>query len=471
MVTRTAGGRLGAAGALGLLVAWAIIAVAGTARAQQFAERDNFSFADDGQYAPTDDFNSFYSGEVPAGCGADCGACGYYDDCDVCGGSHMPDQECPLVGCTGGERWWFGAEYLLWKTDSTHLPPLVTDSPILTVPVLGSQSTQVLSAEKVAESWRSGYRLEMGIWFDDCNTLALVGDYFNIGNDDYDYFYPGDSGRNTGRPFFNTQSGVQNVLPISGTYINPDPPNPMFPFIVRDGTISVTADDEFQGTGLTLEQCIYSVGNSSGRGPGTQVILLGGYRFYGYDSRLAIASTSAILQGEGADSFETRRDVFTSDNEFHGGEIGAKVRFTQTACWFDGMFKIALGGHYRNVTINGATASIPAGGPLQVSEGGLYTSDATNIGTYTDSRARLIPEFRIGVGVYLTPNWTLRAGYSAIVWSGVVRAADGLPPNLAVDERNIPPGTGNGGVSPVFSGLGGSELVANGLDLGVEYNY
>jgi hypothetical protein len=46
-----------------------------------------------------------------------------------------------------------------------------------------------------------------------------------------------------------------------------------------------------------------------------------------------------------------------------------------------------------------------------------------------------------------------------------------LPPNLAVDPRNIPPVAAGGGASPLFPGLGGSELVAHGLDLGVEYAY
>lgn len=459
MVTRTAGGRLGAASALGLLVAWAIVAVTGTARAQQFAERDDFSFADDGQFAPTDDFNSFHSGDVPADCGADCGACGYYDDCDVCGGSHMPDQECPGGCCANGTSWWFGADYLLWRMDSTILPPLVTDSPIGDAPVLGSPTTQVIAGgNTVANSWRSGYRLAAGIWLDDCRSMALVGDYLNIGEDDYDFYFAGDAGRPTGRPVFNTQTGLQDVRLISV-------PNEF------DGTVTVTADDEFQGAGVALEQLVYSVGDTSGIGPSTQVILIGGYRFYGYNSRLAIADSRTDLSGAGAGSFDSRRDVFTTDNEFHGGEIGVRTRFTQTACWFDGMFKIALGGHRRSVTINGETVTIPAGMPAEIAEGGLLTSSETNIGHYSDSRARLIPEFRIGIGVYLTPQLTLRAGYSAIVWSGVARAAGELPPNLAVDPRNIPGGSGNGGVSPLFPGIGGSELVANGLDLGIEYTY
>jgi hypothetical protein len=462
MAQRLPGGWPCATRAFALLTAWAIVALTSAAHAQRPAPRGEFSYVEaEGAMAPPADVQAesilpAWQADFQECCQDECGegeSC-----CDSMGGG----LDCICGEYAGGERWWFAAEYLLWKTDSTHLPALVTDSPLGTSPSLSSPSTQVLTAQKVADSWRSGYRLEMGIWFDECNTLALVGDYFNIGQDDYDYFFPGDSGRNTGRPFFNTLAGSQDVYPISGTYAGP---------IVRDGTVAVTADDEFQGTGLTIEQCVYSVGNNFGDGPGTQVILLGGYRFYGYDSRLAITDTTSITSGTGAGRFDTRRDVFTANNEFNGGEIGVKARITQQKCWFDGMFKIALGGHHKTVTINGATVNISAGGPAEFSEGGLLTSSDTNIGEYSDSRARLIPEFRLGIGVFLTPQWTFRAGCSAIVWSGVVRAADGLPPNLAVDTRNIPPGAGNGGVSPVFSGLGGSELVATGLDIGFEYNY
>jgi hypothetical protein len=458
MRLRLPGRRPRAWSATGLLLACGIAVWCCAARAQEFVAEDDPAYSSVGSapssgYALHDDGVPAWQVDYNECCSDDCG--GSYDDCLGCKDS-----------CICGSRWWVAAEYLLWKTDSTHLPPLVTDSPILTAPVLSSPATQVVSEQKIANSWRSGYRLEVGAWLDDCNTVAIVGNYFNAGDDDYDYYFPGDSGRNTGRPYFNTQAGAQFVDPISGTY--PNSPNPN---IVRDGTISISADDDFQGGGITLERCVYSVGAPAGFGPGTQVILLSGYRYFGYSSNLSIDGTSTVLSGAGDGDFISRRDVFNANNVFNGGEIGAKVRFTQQACWFDGMFKIALGGHRRTVVINGETVSIPDGVPAEVSQGGLLTAEGTNIGSYSDTRARIIPEFRIGVGVFLTPQWTIRAGVSAIAWSGVVRAADGLPPNLAVDTRNIPGGIGGGGVSPVFSGLGGSEFVATGLDLGMEYNY
>jgi hypothetical protein len=438
-------------------MAWAIVAWTSPAPAQQFAPSGEFGEAEDSAiFSPPPEYRME---SAPPDWRSDFEACGdeCYGDagCDCMG----CDPDCPCGQYAGGERWWFDAQYLLWRTDSTILPPLATDSTVGTLPALGGPTTQVIAGgHPVANHWRSGYKLELGIWFDDCQQLAIVGDYFNIGQDDYDFYFPGDSGRNTGRPYFNTQTGQQSVLVIAA-------PGELA------GNLSITQDDEFQGTGVTLQQSIYSIGDTTGNGPGTEVLLLGGYRFYGYDSRLAIESTSTDIAGAGAGSFENRRDVFTSDNEFHGGEIGVRARFTQQACWFDSSFKLAIGGHTRRVTINGASVIAPVNMPVEFYEGGLYTSSDTNIGNYSDSRVRLIPEFRLGFGVYLTPNWVIRGGYTAIVWSGVARAADGLPPNLEVDPRNIPGIAGVGGVSPYFQGIGGSELVANGLDLGFEYNY
>jgi hypothetical protein len=439
-------------------VACAILSWAVPAPAQEYFSDQEISHGGDSRvFAPpgyaqdgeTPDWMETYNEYCQDGCD------GSYGDCPSCGCS----SDCIAGENAIGGRWWFGAEYLLWRTDSTILPPLVTESNIGTDPVLGGPTTQVIAGGlPVANHWRSGYKLELGYWLDDCNQLAIVGDYFNIGQDDYDFYFPGDSGRATGQPFFNTVTGQQDALDIAI-------PNELA------GNIAISQNDEFQSTGVAIEQTVYAVGDISGNGPGTQVVILGGYRFYGYDSQLTINSTRTDIANPGGGSFETRRDYFASDNEFHGGELGVRARITQKACWFDGSFKLAIGGHSRRMTIDGASVIAPVNMPAQFYEGGLYTSSATNIGEYSDSRARLIPEFRLSIGVYLTPSWVLRAGYTAIVWSGVERAAEGLPPNLEVDPRNMPGGAGGGGVSPYFPGLGGSELVANGLDLGLEFNY
>lgn len=453
MVARFARGRFGAACVVGL-VAW--LAAAGTApeaRAQAYA----------GEWTSDSDSalnNWDHDDTVNSSCaecrGYGCNSCGCGDDC--CDGSHMQDCGC-CIPCNSNQRWWFTGELLLWRLDGEKLPPLVTDSPIIVPPTLNFETTDVIGGGNVVgNSWRAGYRLELGVWFDDCHETALIGEYFNTGQDDYDYFYPGGTGRNTGRPFFNAQTGFPDVRLISV-------PGQL------DGTVAITADDDFQGAGLTLQQRVYLVGDAAGYGPSTQVMVLGGYRFLSYDSQLAIRDHRIVTSGANIGDEDYRHDLFTTDNEFHGGEIGVMARVTQTGCWLDGSVKLAIGGHKKRAVVSGNTATIPAGGPVEFEDGGFLTSSETNIGTYSDSRVRLVPTFRLGTGVYLTPQWTLQAGYTVIVWGGVVRAAALTPPDLVVDPRNIPPVSAGGGASPYFPGIGGSELVAHGLDLGIQYRY
>ena len=71
MVTRTARGRRLAASAVGLLTAWAIVAVTGAVHAQQFAQRAEFSTAYDDTIIPEE---SFQQAEPPEYWGNDCGA-------------------------------------------------------------------------------------------------------------------------------------------------------------------------------------------------------------------------------------------------------------------------------------------------------------------------------------------------------------------------------------------------------------
>ena len=282
MVTRFARGRLRAACVVGLLAFLAGSAAALDARAQQgdaeWQMHDEFAPGDLGEF---DDF----------GYGCDSGdACGCGDAC--CDGSHMQEFDCCCSEFSSGRNWWFNADYLLWRISGTELPPLLTDSPVGTEPVLGLTTTSVISgAGTVGNDWRSGYRLGLGFWLDECNGVAISGDYFSLGDDDYDFYYPGDSGRNTGRPYLDTQTGLQAQRQITGPIGGAG--------TVYDGTVSVSLNDDFQGAGLSLERCVYSVGDSSGYGPSTQVIVLGGYRYFSYDSRLAIDDSRTVVAGTG----------------------------------------------------------------------------------------------------------------------------------------------------------------------------
>jgi hypothetical protein len=202
---------------------------------------------------------------------------------------------------------------------------------------------------------------------------------------------------------------------------------------------------------------------------------LGGYRYYEYDSNLTVTENLLVLPGTTQPFVPGTtflvQDSFTARNQFHGGEVGLQARRIYGNFWWDGTAKIAIGTNRRTVRVNGQTVTTVPNGGTDVAAGGLLTSEFTNIGQYTDSSTVVIPDFRLGVGAMLTNHWSVRAGYRVIIWADVARAADHLPPGLAVDPRNIPPVQSGGGPEPIFPGIQGTQLVAHGFDLGVQFTY
>ncbi len=399
-------------------------------------------------------------------CEADCGV--PYGDacCDCCEPSCGCASPCGLNNkyCQGG---WFGAEWIYWQLGgSRRLPPLVTASPS-TIDLneagrLDNPSTFILAGdESVNDGWRSGFRLSTGVWLDCCHNWGIGGDYFNLGNDGYNYLSQPSADLIVARPFYNTELGEDDAELVSV-------PNEL------DGTARVRSGDSFQGAGLTVTRCLWSCCDPC-TGSESRLAGLGGYRYYNYDSDLTITENLTVLENTttplvpGTTFFV--QDRFRTRNEFNGGEIGLQGYKQHCWWWVDGTAKMAIGNQRRSVTVSGRTITSVPGDDTTDLPGGLLTSSETNIGTYHDSSVVVIPEFRLGVGTCLTRCWSIHAGYNVILWGDVARAASHLPPGLAVDPRNLPPVQSGGGDDPVFPGIRGTQLIAHGLDLSMTWQY
>lgn len=145
---------------------------------------------------------------------------------------------CGVPLCSPPGRFWLRADYLLWWTSGTKLPPLVTTSPqgtpIAQAGVLGYPTTSILYGNQtVGDEGRSGVRVTMGTWLDSCHVWGLEFDYFMLGAWGSNY----NSGQSTGdpilmRPFFNTKTDAQASEVVA--YSN-----------VAEGTIAAHADGNF----------------------------------------------------------------------------------------------------------------------------------------------------------------------------------------------------------------------------------
>ncbi len=386
--------------------------------------------------------------------------CSDYGECDGDGSPCLDDghkRYCPV---------WFGAEWIHWRLDGNRLPPLVTDGPVTTSPTsvarLSDPDTRVLSGdETVNDDWRNGYRVFGGFWLDSCRTCGVGVDYFDVGDDDYSFTSENDPTRVVGRPFFNTELGIDDVEFVSA-------PGEL------EGAARVRSSDEFKGAGLTFNRRLWQCCDPCS-GKSRELRVLSGYRFYEYNTNLSITENLTVLPNTqsplvpGTTFFV--QDRFRTHNEFNGGEIGLQGSLKHCCWWLDGTAKIAMGTQHRTVTVDGQTIIVVPGGGSSAATGGLLTSEVTNIGRFDDSDFVVIPEFRLGIGGQLTHYCAIRAGYNLIIWSDVARAAAHLPPGLQVDPRNLPPVQAGGGSDPDFPGIRGSELLAHGLDVGVMFAF
>ena len=455
------GSRSRRAAALAIVCACALSVHSRTSRAQEMVVGD--------------DWSSGGSVVSDGGCYGDCGygATDCYGGCDggcdgymPCDGCQSCEPECNNCCCCSG---WFGVEYLRWRLDGSGdtLPPLVTASssndPLVDAARLDNPGTVILSGnEGVNDDWRNGYRFFGGFWLDRCQTCGIGADYFELGNDDYNYLSPQDPSIIVGRPFFNTELGEDDAQLVSV----PDE---------LDGVAEVNSTDSFKGAGLTFNRTLWRCCDPCCQGNSHGLTMLGGYRYYNYDSNLSVTEVLTVLPGTttplvpGTTFFV--QDSFRVENEFNGGEIGLQGYKQRCWWWVDGMAKVAMGVNRRTVRINGETVVVVPGGGFSVDEGGLLTSEVTNIGDYDDSSFSIIPQFRLGLGAKVTKRISVRAGYNAIIWSDVVRAASTLPPGLEVDPRNLPPVQGGGGSEPEFPGFEDSTLIAHGLDASVMFQW
>ena len=449
--TRVLWSRILIAGLLGIAATQAHAQWAGMPGPVAYTTSENLAPTPSGDHPPAYEYQGFEAyGDWPQA---------HYGD-EVCfTGGTMVNREV--------ERLWLGIEYLSWRLDGSHLPPLVTASPAGT-PLnqagrLDDPSTQVLVGnEIIGDGWRDGWRIQGGFWLDNCRTWAIAFDYFDTGGDGYDYVSNSPSGLIIGRPFFNTETGQDDAQLISV-------PNEL------DGRLRVHGHSDFRGAGATMQQLLWCCGDPNSCCPSRSLMLLAGYRHLQFNSNLSISEDLTVLPGTSTPLVPGTNilvdDRFSARNEFHGGELGFQGRVKQSWWWVDGMAKLSIGNMHRSVTVDGQTINTVPGGGQAEFVGGILTSEVTNIGHYSDNKTVVIPEFRLGIGMQVTQRVSAKAGYNLIIWNDVAHAAAHLPPGLAVDPRNLPPIQAGGGSEPEFPGIRGSNLVAHGVDVGLEFTY
>jgi hypothetical protein len=343
---------------------------------------------------------------------------------------------------------WVRAEYLVWWTEGSRLPPLVTTATGTGSGILGDADTQILFGDNdVDDDQRDGGRLTLGAWLDDEHCMAIEASLFVV--EDLSSGFEAAGETLLARPFFNVELQTEAVQTIAAPGVS-------------TGSVIVSTESEAHGAELLLRRRL-------DRCCDRRVDLLYGYRYAALDERLLIRDeltsidpTSNVPLGTVVGGF----DSFEAFNQFHGGQLGLGIDLYRRR-WTLGLAgKVALGNMRQQVTIGGSTFVAVPGQETLEAAGGLLTQPS-NIGGFVRDEFAVIPEGQLNLRYCLTQNVELSIGYTVIYYSDVVRPADQIDPR--VDPRQITD-PDNASALPAFDFVG-SDFWLQGINAGLEYKF
>ncbi len=419
-----------------------------------------------------------------AGCSAGC--CGGEDQ-----GWAGQQCGCGVKTCGWPHRFWARAEYLLWYVDGMHTPALVTTStdslpPLEEAGVLGVPETRVLFGnDNILKTWRSGYRLNFGVWILEEQTLGFEWDIFGLGrtsrNFDADSF--GNSGTVIARPFFN----INPRDPDTGAF---DPPAAedaelvAYPGIIQ-GRVDVGANSLFGGTGFRFRYNLCcsqpSSKGCSGCGSGadgygyadggcgyrrmSRVDFLAGYRYVLLKDRISITENLTTLDDVPIDFVVN--DRFRTRNTFNGIDLGF-LWINEWDRWStEVLTKVAFGNNHQKLGINGQTVQTVIG--ISNTDPGGLLSAQSNIGSSANNEFSVVPELGLTCGYRFAKNLRATFGYSFVYFSQVVRAGSEI--DLDVNPDLIPPVQSTSGAPRPRRLFDDTDYWAQGFNFGLDARF
>lgn len=330
-------------------------------------------------------------------------------------------------------RLWARGEYLNWRVRGDYLPPLVTTAPAGTpqaqAGALGFDTTTVLFGDdRVNNEERSGGRITVGYGLLD----GIQFDYWILENpaERFDASSFGDP--ILARPIFNVNTSVSSQDFIAF-------PNFMPGNFDIAGVISIETSSEFQSGGFTLSHMLWMDSSNPTRRYWRANFLIG-YRYFELREGVLIREANFFNGGPFAPgSRRDRFEEFNTKNLFHGGEIGLAGYFQCGRFSVDMTGKVALGNMYSRMHVDGQTFDFDPITGISTPLGGGLLAGPARIGTRSRDDFAAIPEVNLMLGLQLTPNVKMTAGYTYIYMPHVVRPGDNI--HLSVnpaDPANVP---------------------------------
>jgi len=360
--------------------------------------------------------SSFSDSSGGSSCGGGCN--------DGCRGGCKPrgrmsqamSGKCPEV--------WLQAETLLWFPQArTNYPLAVTTDPG-TEPLLTTPGA-TRHGESFGNDLTPGFRGDIGRYFAD--GAFGIGGRFWILSEDGGSFALADNGTNQsiGRPFNNIGGP-----PVDSGIIafQPGGPNGFQGSIAAQESLDILAAEAYGRFNFAKSSAVH-------------MDLIGGYSFFSIDNELAIQSQTSRLPGTGGMINFT--DRFNTNNDFHGGQIGAETILRRGRWVARSLTKVHLGNMHQQVNYAGTGVNSASNISPLLPFGDGFLAGGVDPREVNRDVFTFAPEFNFKLGYRFRDHVTFSAGYTFLYWNNVAMAGNQIDPNLeftnaGVSARGLP---------------------------------
>lgn len=377
-----------------------------------------------------------------------------------------PRPEKPRCDPSCREHFWFSADYLgAWFRRGPLSVPLVTaGSPEDASPgALGQPGTSVLFGGRGLEYGQlHGVRAEVGIWLDQENYFSLDVGGFYLFPTEIQYRAQSDPNGSPllTRPVVNAITGTEQAFFVA------------FPDTASGG---IVVDSRSELFGAEINGRCHALW---GRRVHSEALI--GFRYLRLEERLRIQDRLVPLSDDvltflgdpvGTSDSLSDTDQFGAVNQFYGIQLGGRLRWEHERFYVDIFSKTGLGVSDQQVRISGTTSLTTPGGGVQSAPGGILALP-TNSGEHNRHVFSVVPEVGVSFGVDVHRNLRVKAGYSFLLWTNVIRPGSHV--DRVVNPALVPSdplfGEGSGPGRPTFS-FDSQVFWAHVFNVGLEFHY
>jgi hypothetical protein len=372
------------------------------------------------------------------------------------GGAFSPGfgQPCPYL-------LYARAEYLYWTLRDANVPVLLVAGPAGTVDTSDGNlngTTPVVGGGSLGNQWRSGFRINTGMWANACQNWGIDGSYFFLAEETNSVTVASNGNPELGRPYFDPVGTPIPPLAGPGTYAE---------VVARAGiagVFNVSTSNQLWGADLNVRKGLLI-------GCRWRLDALAGGRYLEFEEDLIINENSSGVIG-GVPVTGILNDSFEVENKFFGGQLGLIGEINRGPWSLDWFAKVGLGNTEQTVNTSGAQTLFVNGAPAAAAASGLL-AQATNSGSFSRDVFSVVPEFGVNVGWQATPHLKLYCGYNFLYWSNVLRVGDQIDTTLNVPSRNGPLLLQRQPANPARPAVlfRDTDLWAQGVNVGLQFTW